>query len=203
MPKPIAPSPINATFLGFSAACTILCWGVCSSSSVVLLFFTFGAATLMLIVFSHICTPMGEPVSNVVPYVKSWTQKIMNPKNCSYSLFPLLHYGDLVSKNPRMEDYECTTFTIAASSSRPNPHADATTPKIHIDIRHCEIVVQNQIKWCVSRTKLWPLHICRNSKRWIMSNMETIDLLQKYWELRLHLPVILYINWNGNWEMTQ
>jgi hypothetical protein len=45
-----------------------------------------------------------------------------------------------------MEDYECTTFTIAASSSCPNPHADATTPKIYIDIRHCEIVVQNQIK---------------------------------------------------------
>ncbi len=147
MPKPIAPSPINATFLGFSAACTILCWGVCNSSSVVLLFFTFGAATLMLIVFSHICTPMGEPASNVVPYVKSWTQKIMDPKKNFVLAFPSSTLCDLVSKNPRMEDYECNTFTIAASSSRPNPHADATTPKIHIDIRYCEIDSQNQIKW--------------------------------------------------------
>lgn len=119
MPKPIAPSPINATFLGFSAACTILCWGVCSSSSVVLLFFIFGAATLMLIVFSHICTPMGEPVSNVVPYVKSWTQKIMNPKKLFILAFPsstLWWFGVKESENGRLRMYYLYDCSIILTS---------------------------------------------------------------------------------------
>jgi hypothetical protein len=115
-----------------------------------------------------------------------------------FSLFYTRWFGVKESENEKITN-------VLPSRLQHHPHIQTRMqmlqhPKFTLTSDIVKSLFKTKSSDSVWRTKLWPLYICRNPKRWIMSNMETIDLLQKYWELRL---VILYINWNGNWEMTQ